>query len=90
MRPWPTRDVQRVIGKVLIPEVRASQTDLPEMAHSLPIALELFYTALAMKPAYHVAGTIVARRYAERMGLDSGQVEAFALHRIAQEVGSDG
>lgn len=73
---------QRAIGEVLIPEARASQGALPPQSESLPIALELAYTALAMKPAYQRAGEVVAERYAARMGLDPQQVLAFARQRV--------
>ena len=73
---------QRAIGDVLIPEARASQGTLPPQEESLPIALELAYTALAMKPRYQRAGLVVAERYAARMGLDPRQVVAFAQQRI--------
>lgn len=77
------REIQRVVGEVLIPEARAEQCDLPGMDHSLPIAMELFYVALSMKPGYQAAGTCVARRYAERMGLDGDAVQAYAVQKIA-------
>jgi len=75
-------DTQRAIGNVLIPEARASQGALPPADESLPIALELAYTALAMKPRYQRAGLVVAERYAARMGLDPRQVVAFAQQRV--------
>lgn len=77
---------QRAIGEVLIPEARASQGALPPQEESLPIALELAYTALAMKPAYQRAGEVVAERYAARMGLDPQQVLAFARQRVRDVV----
>ena len=80
------RRIQRAVGEVLIPEARANQHDLPTMESTLPIALELVYTALAMKPTYQRAGLIVAERYVARMGLDPAQVVAFAQHRIAEEL----
>lgn len=58
---------------------------LPE-DEALTLAFELYWTALAMKPAYQRAGVVVAPRLAERMGLDSQQVEAFAVHQLEAEV----
>ncbi|ACZ32455.1 hypothetical protein Xcel_3456 (plasmid) [Xylanimonas cellulosilytica DSM 15894] len=82
---------QRVIGEVLIPEAREAQAQLPAMDESLPIALELAYTALAMKAAFQQPAMFIARRYAARMGLDPDQVEAFALRRLQEELAkSDG
>ena len=78
------RDVQVAVGTVLIPEARAAQKALPTMDESLPIALELFYSAMALKRAYRDGGAYVARAYAGRMGLDPDQVEAFAHHRLSQ------
>ena len=81
---------QRVIGEVLIPEARKQQSTIPPIAESLPFALELFYTAFAMKPAHWAAGCVVARRYAARMGLAPHDVEAFAVQRIAEAVAEHG
>jgi hypothetical protein len=81
---------QRAIGEVLIPEARASQGALPPAEESLPIALELFYTALAMKPAYQRAGMVVAERYAARMGHDPQQVGAFAQQRVLDTIEQGG
>ena len=80
--------IQRAVGEVLIPQARANQRDLPTMEHSLPVALELFYTSFAMKSAHRQAGTFIARAYASRMGLDADQVEAFALHRLNEVAAS--
>ena len=80
---------QRVIGNVLIPEARAQQSGIPPIEESLPIALELFYTAYAMKPAYRRAGMIVAERYALRMGLDARQVGEFAYGKLLHAIESE-
>ena len=79
------RAVQRAIGEVLIPEARAAQSVLLDEQDALAIALELYYTALSMKPRYHASALLVASRFAARMGLDPDRVEGFAVHRI-QEV----
>jgi hypothetical protein len=77
--------IQRAVGE-LIPEARAAQTELFPDDQTIPIALELFYLAFAMKDAYARGGIKVAQRYAERMGLDAEQVEAFAWHRINEVI----
>ncbi|GAA4924457.1 hypothetical protein [Nesterenkonia rhizosphaerae] len=77
---------QAIIGQVLIPEARANQGAMMPQSDSLALALELCYTALAMKPDHRRAGLIVADRFASRMGLDPNQVAAFAQHRINEEI----
>lgn len=76
-------EIQRACAS-LIEEARESQR--PATEHSLPIALELFYTAFMMKDPYARGGIKIAQRYAERMGLDDEQVQAFAWNRITEEI----
>lgn len=74
--------IQRAVCEVLIPEARQAQTELFSEDQTLPVALELFYAAFAMKAAYRPGGLFIAKHYAGRMGLDAHAVEAFALHRL--------
>lgn len=76
--------IQRAVGEVLIPEAREAQKNLPPMDDSLPIALELYYVAFAMKRTYQRGAVFMADHYARRMGLDSDEVYQFALHRLNQ------
>lgn len=80
------RAVQRAIGEVLIPEARAAQKVILALEDSLPIALELFYAAYAIKPAYQRPALIIAERFAARMGLDVDDVTGFALERIERVI----
>ena len=76
--------IQRAVGKTLIPAVRAVQSTPPTEAETLPIALELYYTAFAMKAAHQPGGRRIAAQYASRVGLDPDQVEAFALVQLTK------
>lgn len=79
------RAMQGAVGEVLIPEARAAQqAPVPAGDDALPLALEMAYTALAVKARYRDGAMFMARRFADRMGLDGGDVEAFAHHRLAQ------
>lgn len=75
---------QKAIGEVLIPEARVGQNLLLSEIDSLPIALELFYTALSMKVTSQHPALFIARRFAERMGLNAKEVEAFANYRLEE------
>lgn len=81
--------IQRAVGDILIPEARAAQSTILPQEESMPLALELFYTACAMKPSYRPAGMLVARRFAERMGLDGEDVQAFAIARVTACIEED-
>lgn len=76
--------IQHAVGKTLIPDVRAVQSTPPPEAETLPIALELYYTAFAMKAAHQPGGRRVAAQYATRVGLDPDHVEAFALDQLTK------
>ena len=80
------RAIQRAVGGDLIPEVRAAQPTSVPPEDALPVALELFYTAFAMKPASRSAGLLIASRYAAITGLEPDQVEALALASIREAV----
>lgn len=82
----PQKAKAKAIGEVLIPAARTQQGVILPESEALALALELYWTALAMKPAYQQAGSVVARRFAERMGLDSQDVEAFAIYKLEAEV----
>lgn len=78
------KDVQRHLAN-LLEEVRAVPVDrIPTTEETLPIALELTYTALAMKPAHTPAAMLIVRRYCVMVGLDPEEVREFALLRIAE------
>jgi len=82
-------EIQRAVGSVLIPEVRTAQTAIFPTEETLPVALELFYTAFSIKPSHRQGALFIAKRYAERMGLDAGDVEAFALARLREVVADE-
>ena len=82
MDDYELRDIQRVIGEVLIPQARAQQSEILPEREALTLGLELYYTAFTIKPRYRSAGLMVARRFVERMGLDSEHVEAFAAEQV--------
>lgn len=74
------RDVQRHLN-TLMEETRGAHR-LPTQEESLPVALDLMYLALSMKPAYQTGAMLVATRYCARVGLDPQVVEEFAATRI--------
>lgn len=82
-------DIQRAIAQVLIPQARAQQTMMIPEKEALAIGLELYYTAFCIKPSYRQAGLMVARRFVERMGLDSEHVEAFAAEQVRAALEGD-
>jgi len=83
------REIQAVIGQELLPEARAAQTSVFSEEQTLPVALELFYLAFAMKAAHQPGALFVARRYAARMGLDEVQVEQFAMQRLSEALAAE-
>lgn len=86
MSDWNTPAAQRVIGRDLIPTARSQQGAVLPQEEALPLALELYWTALSMTPEHHAAGVVVANRFAARMGLDPEAVEAFAIHSVREAI----
>lgn len=80
-------DIQRAVGEVLIPEARTAQSSILPEDDAIGYALEFYFTVHAMKRAYQPGARLIARRFAERMGLDAEALEAFALQKIAEAVG---
>jgi hypothetical protein len=69
-------------------ETTIGKENLPE-EDALPVAIDLFATAFAMKSAYQTAGLSVARRYCRVVGLDDTQVERFVVTLIRAEIEGD-
>lgn len=80
------RDVQRVAGVLLLEVHAVPMVHLPDLNEALPVALELVYTALCMKPAYSRGGLKVAQRYCGLVGQDFDQIFAFACARVRQAI----
>lgn len=77
-------DIQRVLGETLIPEARAQQGAILGERDSLTLALELYYTAFSVKTAHQQGALFIAKRFAQRMGLNADHVESFAVSKIAE------
>lgn len=81
-------DLQRrqKIAAGLVADVRTQQGQMLPEKDSLALALELAWTALAMKPKHQQAGAHVAKRFASRMGLNADDVIAYAEHCIQERM----
>ena len=86
----PLGVIQRVVGNTLIPRAREAQTNLIPPDDALAIALELAFTAYAMKAAHRPGALLIVRRFAERCGLDGNGVVAYAAQAITEAVDSAG
>lgn len=86
----PLRSVQRVVAEVLIPRARECQTNLIPQDDALAIALELGYTAFAIKKAHQDGALFIVKRFCARCGLDADEVLAFVATTIRSELESGG
>ena len=79
-------DVQRALGWIyeIADGPSADPNESPEDSRDVSIAMKLGATALAMKPQYQHAASVIVRTYCDLIGIDHDALEGDLLRFVAQ------